>query len=50
MPVNSDVDTIEKRVKELKTTKFSERSGRAQDKESAYTIQKIRSLGYMQDE
>ena len=32
---------------ELKTTKISERSGRAQDKESAYMMQKLRSLGYM---
>lgn len=47
MPVNSDADTIEKIIEELKTTKVSERSGRAQDKESAYMMQKLRSLGYM---
>ena len=29
------------------TTRTAERSGRAQDKESAYTMQKLRSLGYM---
>ena len=40
-------DTFKKIVKELETTKISERSGRAQDKESAYTMQKLRSLGYM---
>ncbi|MFH0797516.1 MAG: sulfate adenylyltransferase subunit CysD [Candidatus Omnitrophota bacterium] len=46
-PIDSDADTVEKIVEELKTTKISERSGRAQDKESAYTMQKLRSLGYM---
>ncbi|NMC57910.1 MAG: sulfate adenylyltransferase subunit 2 [Candidatus Methanofastidiosa archaeon] len=46
-PVDSDADTIDKIVQELKTTKVSERSGRAQDKESAYVMQKLRALGYM---
>jgi len=46
-PVQSDADTIEKIVEELKTTTISERSGRAQDKERAYMMQKLRSLGYM---
>jgi sulfate adenylyltransferase subunit 2 len=46
-PVESDADTIDKIVEELKTTKTSERSGRAQDKERAYMMQKLRSLGYM---
>ena len=46
-PIDSDADTIEKIVEELKVTRISERSGRAQDKESAYTMQKLRSLGYM---
>ncbi len=46
-PVDSDADTIDKIVEELKTSKVSERSGRAQDKESAYIMQKLRSLGYM---
>ncbi|MBN3041158.1 MAG: sulfate adenylyltransferase subunit 2 [Candidatus Omnitrophica bacterium] len=46
-PVDSEADTIEKIVDELKTTKVAERSGRAQDKESAYMMQKLRSLGYM---
>ena len=46
-PVDSDADSIDKIVEELKTTKVSERSGRAQDKESAYMMQKLRSLGYM---
>lgn len=46
-PIDSDADTIDKIVEELKTTNISERSGRAQDKESAYIMQKLRSLGYM---
>ncbi|HRZ87741.1 MAG TPA: sulfate adenylyltransferase, partial [bacterium] len=46
-PVDSRADTIRKIVKELETTRVAERSGRAQDKEDAYTMQKLRSLGYM---
>jgi len=46
-PISSDADTIEKIIMELKTTRISERSGRAQDKEQAYMMQKLRSLGYM---
>ena len=46
-PIDSDADTIDKVVEELKTTKISERSGRSQDKESTYVMQKLRSLGYM---
>lgn len=46
-PIRSDADTIDKIVEELKVTKISERSGRAQDKESAFTMQKLRALGYM---
>jgi sulfate adenylyltransferase subunit 2 len=46
-PVDSEADTVDKIVEELKTTKVSERSGRAQDKERAYMMQKLRALGYM---
>jgi sulfate adenylyltransferase subunit 2 len=46
-PIDSDADTIDKIVNELKTSKVSERSGRAQDKEDDYMMQKLRSLGYM---
>lgn len=46
-PVHSDADTIDKVIEELRTTKISERSGRAQDKERAYMMQKLRALGYM---
>jgi sulfate adenylyltransferase subunit 2 len=46
-PIDSGADNITKVVKELKTAKEAERSGRAQDKEDAYTMQRLRSLGYM---
>lgn len=46
-PIDSDADTVDKIIEELKTTKVSERSGRAQDKEAAYMMQKLRALGYM---
>jgi sulfate adenylyltransferase subunit 2 len=46
-PIDSDADTIEKIVEELKTTKQAERAGRALDKESMYEMQKLRALGYM---
>lgn len=45
--IESNADTIDKIVEELKTTKISERSGRAQDKEKAFMMQKLRMLGYM---
>lgn len=46
-PVESKAKSVDEIIDELKTTKTSERSGRAQDKESAYMMQKLRSLGYM---
>lgn len=46
-PVDSKADTIKKVIRELETTDVAERSGRAQDKEDSYTMQKLRSLGYM---
>lgn len=46
-PVDSNADTIDKIVEELKQSKISERSGRAQDKESPFIMQRLRSLGYM---
>jgi len=45
--VPSTAATLDDIITELKTTRIAERSGRAQDKESAYTMQKLRSLGYM---
>lgn len=45
--IDSDAKTIDEIVEELKVTKIAERSGRAQDKEKAFTMQKLRALGYM---
>ncbi len=46
-PVPSTAETLDQIVEELLSTHTSERSGRAQDKEAAYTMQKLRALGYM---
>ena len=46
-PVDSEAATVEEIVEELAVSKVSERSGRAQDKEDAYTMQTLRALGYM---
>mgnify|MGYP001608971572 CR=1 FL=1 len=46
-PIDSLANTIDKIVKEIRDTAISERSGRAQDKEKEYMMQKLRSLGYM---
>lgn len=46
-PIDSNASTIDEIIEELKTTTVSERSGRAQDKEKAYMMQKLRALGYM---
>lgn len=46
-PVESKASTVDEIIHELETTHTSERAGRAQDKEDAYTMQKLRSLGYM---
>jgi sulfate adenylyltransferase subunit 2 len=46
-PIESRANTIDKIIKEIQDTRVSERSGRAQDKEREYMMQKLRSLGYM---
>ncbi|MBI2027578.1 MAG: sulfate adenylyltransferase subunit 2 [Deltaproteobacteria bacterium] len=46
-PVDSKARNLKKIIHELETTTISERSGRAQDKENSYNMQKLRSLGYM---
>ncbi len=46
-PVESNADTIDKIIEEIKVSKVTERSGRAQDKEEANAMQKLRALGYM---
>jgi sulfate adenylyltransferase subunit 2 len=45
--IDSDAATVDEIIAELKVTKIAERSGRAQDKEKAFTMQKLRALGYM---
>jgi sulfate adenylyltransferase subunit 2 len=47
VPISSNAETIDQIIQELRTTRISERTGRAQDKEKAYMMQKLRSLGYM---
>ncbi len=46
-PIQSEADTIEKIIEELKHTQISERSGRAQDKADTYAMEKLRLKGYM---
>lgn len=46
-PVDSEATSVDDVIVELEVTTESERSGRAQDKEDAYTMQKLRALGYM---
>lgn len=46
-PIKSNASNVDEMIEELRTTKVGERSGRAQDKESAYMMQKLRLLGYM---
>ncbi len=46
-PIDSDASSIDDVIEELKKTKVTERAGRAQDKEKAFMMQKLRALGYM---
>lgn len=46
-PIDSDASTVHEIIDELKNSKTAERSGRAQDKEEANAMQKLRALGYM---
>ncbi len=45
--IASNANTIDKIIKELEITQIAERSGRSQDKEQSFMMQKLRSLGYM---
>ncbi len=47
LTIESNAVNIDEIVEELKITKIAERSGRAQDKERVFTMQKLRALGYM---
>ncbi len=46
-PVDSNASTIEEIITELETTKTSERAGRAMDKETEDSFEKLRASGYM---
>ena len=46
VPVQSNASTIDEILLELETTKISERSGRAQDKEREQIMRKLRAMGY----
>ncbi|MBD3261543.1 MAG: sulfate adenylyltransferase subunit CysD [Candidatus Altiarchaeales archaeon] len=46
-PTESNAETVDEIIEEIKSTKTAERSGRAQDKEEADAMQKLRALGYM---
>jgi len=47
VPIPSTASTIDEIVQEIEASRIPERAGRAQDKEKAYMMQKLRSLGYM---
>lgn len=46
-PIESTASNIDEVIEELKNTKQSERAGRAQDREDAHAMQKLRKEGYM---
>jgi sulfate adenylyltransferase subunit 2 len=46
-PVSSEAKNVDDIIAELEATNTPERASRAQDKENEYTMQKLRSLGYM---
>jgi len=46
-PVPSQASTIDEIIREIETTKTSERAGRAMDKETEDSFEKLRSQGYM---
>jgi sulfate adenylyltransferase subunit 2 len=47
VPLKSNAKNVDDIIKELKNTKTEERSGREQDKEREYVMEKLRALGYM---
>ena len=46
-PIESNAATIDEIIEELETTKTSERAGRAMDKETEDSFERLRSQGYM---
>ncbi|MGH2638530.1 MAG: sulfate adenylyltransferase subunit CysD [Rhabdochlamydiaceae bacterium] len=47
VPLKSNAKNIDEIIRELRGTKVEERSGRQQDKEKEFIMQKLRSMGYM---
>ncbi len=45
--LKSDAKNVDDIIRELSGTETEERSGRSQDKEKAYVMEKLRALGYM---
>ena len=45
--IDSEATTVDEIITELRDTNISERSGRAQDQENTYAMQKLRAKGYM---
>ncbi len=45
--IDSEASSLDEIIDELKTTRTTERAGRAQDKVDTYAMQKLRSGGYM---
>ncbi|MBI2549253.1 sulfate adenylyltransferase subunit 2 [Candidatus Woesearchaeota archaeon] len=46
-PIVSNADNVDRIIEEIRTSKTTERAGRAQDKEQMHAMQKLRALGYM---
>lgn len=46
-PIDSNASNVDEIIEELKNTKETERSGRAQDQEDAHALEKLRKHGYM---
>lgn len=46
-PIDSEAATIDEIIEELRTTKISERAGRAMDHESEDAFERLRTAGYM---
>jgi len=47
VPLKSDAKSVDDIIRELRSTRVEERSGRQQDKEREYTMEKLRAFGYM---
>jgi len=47
VPIPSEAGNLGEIIEEIVSSETPERAGRAQDKEAAFTMQKLRSLGYM---